>query len=144
VDLAKTLHVRSFLDHDRPYLAPARLADEASVQALYARTQILPQRAVTATLFLFYSPPGNTAKGRRIGTLCIRQEGRLAIRKTEIYARTQMADCVHLDRQGKPISPAEVFASLLEHLERWGDAIEGSFGLCVLEVAARQTCIEAL
>ena len=84
MDPAKTLHVRSFLDHDRPYIAPVRIPDEASAQAL--------------------------------------------------YARTQMADCVHLDRQGRPISPVEVFASLLEHFERWGDAVESSFGLCVLEV----------
>ena len=30
--------------------------------------------------------------------------------------------------------PLELFASLVEHMTRWGDALEDSFGLCMLEV----------
>jgi acyl carrier protein len=84
VDLAKTLHVRSFLDHDRPYIAPKNKLAEDSV--------------------------------------------------TAAFARSQMVDFVHLDKHGNPITPLEVFASLVEHFGRWGDALEGSFGLCMLEV----------
>ena len=32
------------------------------------------------------------------------------------------------------IEPLELFASLVEHMARWGDALEDSFGLCMLEV----------
>jgi len=84
VDLSKTLHVRSFLDHDRPYIAPASTVSEDSVAGK--------------------------------------------------FAQSQMADSVHLDKYGKRISPRELFTSLVDHFVRWGDAMEGSFGLCVLEV----------
>jgi len=84
IELAKVLHVRSFLDHDRAYIPPANeLAEDSAAAA---------------------------------------------------YARSQMADFVHLDKEGKPIKALEVFASLVEHFERWGSALEGSFGLCLLEV----------
>lgn len=84
VDLTKTLHVRSFLDHDRPYIpATTRLAGDSVVSA---------------------------------------------------FARSSMQDCVHLDKAGNRIPPEEVFASLVEHFKRWGDALSGSFGLCMLEV----------
>lgn len=86
VDLSRTLHVRSFLDHDRPYLAPVRQLREDS------------------------------AAGR--------------------FARAQLADAVHLSKDGKRIGPLDAFESLAEHLGRWGDALQGSFGLCVLEVMA--------
>ena len=38
------------------------------------------------------------------------------------------------DKHGKRITALEVLASLVEHFQRWGDALEGSFGLCMLEV----------
>lgn len=84
VDLSKTLHVRSFLDHDRPYIPPVHELEEGSPAA--------------------------------------------------VYAMAQMADFVHLDKHGNPITALEVFASLVEHFGRWGDALQGSFGLCMLEV----------
>lgn len=84
VDPVKTLHVRSFLDHDRPYIAPEKPF-----------------------------PPGGVAAK---------------------FAKAQLADFVHLDKHGKPIAALELFASLVEHFERWGDALDGSFGLCMLEV----------
>jgi len=84
VDLSKTLHVRSFLDHDRPYIAPVKKLAEGTVTAR--------------------------------------------------YARMQMADFVHLDKEGSPITALEVFASLVEHFQRWADQLEGTFGLCLLEV----------
>lgn len=84
VDVNKSLHVRSFLDHDRPYIPAKAALEEGS--------------AVAA------------------------------------FARSQMADFVHLDKEGQPILALEVFASLVEHMARWGDALEGSFGLCMLEV----------
>nr|ADY62524.1 SxtA short isoform precursor [Alexandrium fundyense] len=84
VDASRTLHVRSFLDHDRTYIPPVMRIEEES----------------------------STAR----------------------FARTQMADFVHLDKRGKPITALELFASLVEHFERWADALEVSFGLCVLEV----------
>jgi len=84
VDPSRTLHVRSFLDHDRPYIPPVMRIEKES----------------------------STAR----------------------FARTQMADFVHLDKRGKPITALELFASLVEHFERWADALEVSFGLCVLEV----------
>jgi len=83
VDLSKTLHVRSFLDHDRPYIPPKTPIDEDSV----------------------------------VGT----------------YVKKQLADFVHLDKHGKPIAPLDLFGSLVEHFQRWGDAIDGSAGLCMLE-----------
>eukprot|EP00931_Biecheleriopsis_adriatica_P039453 TRINITY_DN22563_c0_g1_i1.p1 TRINITY_DN22563_c0_g1~~TRINITY_DN22563_c0_g1_i1.p1 ORF type:complete len:991 (+),score=210.91 TRINITY_DN22563_c0_g1_i1:28-2973(+) len=84
VDLTKTLHVRSFLDHDRPYIAPKLKPADSSV--------------------------------------------------TGSFARAQMRDFVHLDKEGNHIAPVELFASLVEHFGRWSDALEGSFGLCMLEV----------
>ncbi|CAE8591977.1 unnamed protein product [Polarella glacialis] len=84
VDPNKSLHVRSFLDHDRPYIAPKNQLEEGS--------------AVAA------------------------------------FAKAQMADFVHLNKEGEPIPATELFASLVEHMARWGDALEGSFGLCMLEV----------
>ena len=36
------------------------------------------------------------------------------------------------------IEPLELFASLVEHMARWGDALEDSFGLCMLEVQGDQ------
>ncbi|CAK9049662.1 unnamed protein product, partial [Durusdinium trenchii] len=84
VNPKKCLHVRSFLDHDRPYIP--------------ARDPILPESALAA------------------------------------FVRAQLADFVHLDKEGAPIAPLELFASLVEHMMRWGDAMEGSFGLCMLEV----------
>jgi len=84
IDLGRCLHVRSFLDHDRPYIPPVN--------------PIAP----------------DSVTGR--------------------YAKAQMADFVHLDKAGKRITPLEVLASLVEHFQRWGDALDGSFGLCMLEV----------
>ncbi|CAE8682966.1 unnamed protein product [Polarella glacialis] len=84
VDPNKSLHVRSFLDHDRPYIAPKNQLEEGS--------------AVAA------------------------------------FAKAQMADFVHLNKEGEPVPATELFASLVEHMARWGDALEGSFGLCMLEV----------
>jgi len=84
VDLERTLHVRSFLDHDRPYIAPAtRLAEGTAVAA---------------------------------------------------FARKQLSDFVHLDKHGTPIGALDVYASLVEHFCRWSTALEGSCGLCMLEV----------
>lgn len=37
-------------------------------------------------------------------------------------------------QEGIAIEPLELFASLVEHMARWGDALEDSFGLCMLEV----------
>ena len=68
------LHVRSFLDHDRPYVAPKRDAD--------------------------------------------------AFR---MYARG-----VYVRNDGDVIAPKTMLQSLVEHLERWSDAV-GFHGLCVLE-----------
>jgi len=83
VDLSKTLHVRSFLDHDRPYVAPKeKLSGEAAID----------------------------------------------------FARTAMQDCVHLDKAGERLSPEESFGALVEHFRRWSDALQDSFGLCLLEV----------
>nr|UUJ35640.1 SxtA [Alexandrium fundyense] len=84
VDPSRSLHVRSFLDHDQPYVPPAREMDRDS------------------------------AAGR--------------------FARLQLSDCAHLDGEGKRIAPSEMFASLVEHFQRWGGALQGSFGLCMLEV----------
>lgn len=84
VDLTKTLHVRSFLDHDRPYIPPETV------------------------------PAADSVTGK--------------------FARSQMVDFVHLDKHGQPISAEELYASLVEHFQRWGDALDGSFGLCMLEV----------
>eukprot|EP00913_Durusdinium_trenchii_P028868 g27068.t1 len=50
------------------------------------------------------------------------------------FARSAMRDCVHLDKQGQRLSELESFSSLVEHFKRWADALEGSFGLCLLEV----------
>ncbi|KAH8075448.1 hypothetical protein JL721_1454 [Aureococcus anophagefferens] len=68
------LHVRSFLDHDRPYVAPQRDAD--------------------------------------------------AFR---MYTRG-----VYVRNDGDVIAPKTMLQSLVEHLERWSDAV-GFHGLCVLE-----------
>ncbi|KAH8082071.1 acetyltransferase [Aureococcus anophagefferens] len=68
------LHVRSFLDHDRPYVAPKRDAD--------------------------------------------------AFR---MYTRG-----VYVRNDGDVIAPKTMLQSLVEHLERWSDAV-GFHGLCVLE-----------
>lgn len=84
VDTSKSLHVRSFLDHDRPYLPANIQLDEKS--------------AVAA------------------------------------FARAELADFVHLDKSGSPLPKLEVFASLMEHMARWADCLEGSFGICLLEV----------
>jgi polyketide synthase PksN len=50
------------------------------------------------------------------------------------YAKAQMADFVHLNKAGEPIMACEVFQSLVEHFERWGKALDGTYGLCMLEV----------
>eukprot|EP00930_Biecheleria_cincta_P083766 TRINITY_DN73273_c0_g1_i1.p1 TRINITY_DN73273_c0_g1~~TRINITY_DN73273_c0_g1_i1.p1 ORF type:complete len:985 (+),score=200.36 TRINITY_DN73273_c0_g1_i1:26-2980(+) len=84
VDLAKTLHVRSFLDHDRPYIAPEKKLSDSGVVAE--------------------------------------------------FAKMQMRDFVHLDKHGNPLTAIDLFQSLVEHFGRWGDSLEGSFGLCMLEV----------
>jgi len=84
VNPKKALHVRSFLDHDRPYIA--------------AKNPIAADSALAA------------------------------------FVRSQLADFVHLDKEGMAIEPLELFASLVEHMARWGDALEDSFGLCMLEV----------
>ena len=84
VDPNKALHVRSFLDHDRPYIA--------------AKAPI-PENSATAA-----------------------------------FALAELADFVHLDKEGAPIPPLELFASLVEHMARWADALQGSYGLCMLEV----------
>ncbi|CAJ1364634.1 unnamed protein product [Effrenium voratum] len=83
VNSKKCLHVRSFLDHDRPYI-PAKTA--------------IAQESVAS------------------------------------FVQAQLEDFVHLDKEGKAIAPLELFASLVEHMARWGDALEESFGLCMLEV----------
>lgn len=82
VDLNKTLHVRSFLDHDRPYIAPTQQLGSVAAE----------------------------------------------------FARSAMRDCVHLDKPGRRLSSEESFNSLVEHFGRWAEALEGSFGLCLLEV----------
>ena len=84
VDPSKALHVRSFLDHDRPYIAAKQLPAEDSAAAA--------------------------------------------------FAMAELADFVHLDKDGAPIPPLELFASLVEHMARWADALQGSHGLCMLEV----------
>ena len=84
VDPSKALHVRSFLDHDRPYI-PAK--------------QPIPVDSATAA-----------------------------------FALAELADFVHLDKEGASIPPLELFASLVEHMARWADALQGSYGLCMLEV----------
>lgn len=84
VDPNKALHVRSFLDHDRPYIA--------------AKASIDPDTALAA------------------------------------FAMAELADFVHLDKEGNSIPPLELFASLVEHMARWADALQGSHGLCMLEV----------
>mmetsp|Transcript_42808 Transcript_42808/g.122087 ORF Transcript_42808/g.122087 Transcript_42808/m.122087 type:complete len:992 (+) Transcript_42808:55-3030(+) len=84
VDPAHLLHVRSFLDHDRPYIPPAAMPAAGSAEAA--------------------------------------------------FAQEQLADVVHLDRHGRRLGPLEAFASLAEHMRRWAEALEGSFGICMLEV----------
>lgn len=84
VNTKKALHVRSFLDHDRPYIP--------------AKTPIPSDSALAA------------------------------------FVRNQLADFVHLDKEGTPIGALELFASLVEHMARWAEAVEDSFGLCMLEV----------
>mmetsp|Transcript_46853 Transcript_46853/g.109412 ORF Transcript_46853/g.109412 Transcript_46853/m.109412 type:complete len:1049 (+) Transcript_46853:34-3180(+) len=84
VDPSKALHVRSFLDHDRPYIA--------------AKEPLKEDSAVAA------------------------------------FALAELADFVHLDKEGASIHPLELFASLVEHMARWADALQGSHGLCMLEV----------
>jgi len=49
------------------------------------------------------------------------------------FVRDQMPDLVHLDEHGEPIAPADVFASQVEHFQRWSDVLEGSAGICVLD-----------
>lgn len=84
VNTKKALHVRSFLDHDRPYI-PAKMP--------------IPSDSALAA-----------------------------------FVRNQLADFVHLDKEGTPIGALELFASLVEHMARWAEAVEDSFGLCMLEV----------
>lgn len=84
IDLTQVLHVRSFLDHDRPYIQAARPLPKGS--------------------------------------------------NVEYFAKTQLADFVHLNKRGRPIPACDLFASLVDHFDRWGDALAGSFGLCLLEV----------
>ena len=38
-------------------------------------------------------------------------------------------------QEGTPIGALELFASLVEHMARWAEAVEDSFGLCMLEAA---------
>eukprot|EP00747_Dinoflagellata_sp_TGD_P195042 gnl/TRDRNA2_/TRDRNA2_63153_c1_seq1.p1 gnl/TRDRNA2_/TRDRNA2_63153_c1~~gnl/TRDRNA2_/TRDRNA2_63153_c1_seq1.p1 ORF type:complete len:951 (-),score=212.71 gnl/TRDRNA2_/TRDRNA2_63153_c1_seq1:56-2569(-) len=84
VDPKKTLHVRSFLDHERSYVAPDVPIDPSS------------------------------ALGR--------------------FAIEQVADFVHLDKHGETMGACELFQTLVDHFNRWADALTDSFGLCVLEV----------
>ncbi|CAE8608418.1 unnamed protein product, partial [Polarella glacialis] len=50
-----------------------------------------------------------------------------------VFAEAVLADLVHLERSGARISPRNIFAALVEHMQRWADAVDGSFGLCLLE-----------
>jgi len=50
-----------------------------------------------------------------------------------LYAKAQMGDFVHLDSEGNLIEAVDMYASLVEHFERWSTALEGSFGLCMAE-----------
>lgn len=84
IDLSSVLHVRSFLDHDRPFIVPENTLAEESAVAM--------------------------------------------------FVNAQFADFVHLDKSGSRIPALEIFASLVEHFERWSSALEGSPGLCMLEV----------
>ena len=36
-------------------------------------------------------------------------------------------------QEGTAIGALELFASLVEHMARWAEALEDSFGLCMLE-----------
>lgn len=80
----RVLHVRSFLDHDRPLLAAQQQVAEDSHRAEF-----------------------------------IRQE---------------FADATYLDQRGAPVAPVEIYQSLVEHFQRWGNAVGGSHGICMLEV----------
>jgi acyl carrier protein len=53
---------------------------------------------------------------------------------TATFVKQQMADFIYLDKHGAKITPAELFQNLVDHMGRWGDALEGGFGLNVLEV----------
>jgi len=83
-DPSRAIHVRSFLDHDRPFIPPARAVIKGS-----ARDTFIDQ---------------------------------------------QFVDVLHLDKSGTLIKGSEVYQSLVEHFERWGNAVDGSHGLCLLEV----------
>ena len=43
------------------------------------------------------------------------------------------SDFLHRFQEGTAIGALELFASLVEHMARWADALGDSFGLCMLE-----------
>ncbi|CAE8661665.1 unnamed protein product, partial [Polarella glacialis] len=43
-------------------------------------------------------------------------------------------DAAYLQKSGAPLSGLEVYQSLVEHFEGWAEAVEGTHGLCLLEV----------
>lgn len=49
------------------------------------------------------------------------------------FVRASFADITHLDKKGRVVDGPELFCSFLEHFSRWSSALEGSFGLCMLE-----------
>ena len=75
------LHVRSFLDHDRPFIAPV---------------EPIPRALVTAI--------------------------------------NSFSDGCYTQVEGNIVPPSEVFASLIEHMDRWRQCL-GKWGLLLLEVS---------
>jgi len=55
------------------------------------------------------------------------------------FVRAHLPDSVFLDPLGKPILPGDAFASHLEHMERWGDSLDGSPGLCMFDTMSLDT-----
>jgi len=51
----------------------------------------------------------------------------------EVFAHAQLADTMHLDKQGKRIRPSDILASLIEHFEGWEEVLKSSAGLIVQE-----------
>ncbi|CAJ1367854.1 unnamed protein product [Effrenium voratum] len=80
VDCRQVLHVRSFLDHDRPFLPPQR------------------------------RPEGARAR----------------------FVRHHFVESAYLDKAGNLLAAEEVYQSLVEHLQRWAEILNGH-GLCMLE-----------